>query len=95
MKRIIRLTETDLKRIVRRVIREADAPYVDPCQDEVDTLSDLVGENRVPKSCLGADMEAQCAKDLMKMATQGPDPRVMMAAKELAKCRKENSGMMF
>ena len=40
MKRIIRLTETDLKRIVRRVIREADAPIVDPCQDELDELLD-------------------------------------------------------
>ena len=95
MKRIIRLTETDLKRIVRRVIREADDPYVDPCQDELDELSDLVGEAKVPKSCMAADMEMQCARDLMKMATMGADPEVISAAKELAKCRKENSGMMF
>ncbi len=95
MKRIIRLTETDLKRIVRRVIREAEDPIMDPCQDEVDALSDLIGEAKMPKSCLGSDMEMQCARDLMKMVTMGGDPEVRSAAIELANCRKENSGKMF
>jgi hypothetical protein len=94
MKRIIRLTESDLKRIVRRVIREEES-IVDPCQDKVDALSKLVGDRKMPASCMASDMEAECVKDLMKMITQSTDPMVMAAAKALLKCKKDNSGMMF
>ena len=93
MKRIVRLNESDLKRIVRRVLREN--PIVDPCEQHVNTLTKLVGENKVPSSCLGSDMEQECMKDLMKMVTGSMDPVVIAAAKALAKCRKENNGMMF
>ena len=40
MKRIVRLTERDLSRIIRRVIKEdAMGGFVSPCQAELDALN--------------------------------------------------------
>ncbi len=94
MKRIIRLTETDLKRIVRRVIREAEDPIADPCQDKVDRLSKLIG-GKLPSACMGADMEDECLSALMKMVNFSNLQAVTNAVTDLYNCREENSGMMF
>ena len=94
MKRIIRLTESDLKRIVRRVIREEES-VVDPCEDKVNALSKLIGKNKMPTSCMASDMEDECKKELMGMITRMGDPMVMAAAKALIACREKNSNMMF
>lgn len=98
MKRIIRLTETDLKRIVRRVIRENADPIVDPCQDEVDALMELVGGTKLPAACMGADMESACLNKVIAevMKAGGRNLEVArQAVMDLYDCRKENSGKMF
>jgi hypothetical protein len=92
MKRIIRLTESDLKRIVRRVIREEES-IVDPCKDKVDALSKLIGDRSKISSCAGSDMAEKCVTDLVRMIAQTTDPMVISAAKALLKCRKDNSGV--
>jgi len=94
MKRIIRLTETDLKRIVRRVIREADDPIMDPCQDEVNRLSKLIG-GKLPSACMAADMENECIAEIMKSVNATNIKQALAAVTDLYDCREENSGMMY
>jgi hypothetical protein len=65
MKRIVRLTERDLSRIVRRVIKEdAMKSFVNPCQKELDALSSGFGV-KIPPTCMAADGQNQCLIDLM------------------------------
>ena len=94
MKRIIRLTETDLKRIVRRVMRESGDPIVDPCQDEVNALTKLIG-GKLPASCMGADMESECLSKLMAMVDLTNVQKIRTAVANLYDCREENSGRMY
>lgn len=98
MKRIIRLTETDLKRIVRRVIREVKDPIADPCKDEVNALKKLIGGTKLPASCMGADMESACLNEVIAevMKAGGINLEVArQAVMDLYDCRKKNSGKMF
>jgi hypothetical protein len=66
MKRIVRLTERDLSRIVRRVIKEdAMGGFVNPCQAELDALSSIL-DVKVPPTCMMADGQKQCINALLK-----------------------------
>jgi hypothetical protein len=70
MKRIVRLTERDLSRIVRRVIKEdAMGKFVNPCQAELDALSSSFGV-KVPPTCMMADGQRQCVLDLLAAVQQ-------------------------
>jgi flagellin-specific chaperone FliS len=57
MKRTIRLTETDLARIIRRVISEQNeqsdelVPLFNGCETEMDNMVNLIGRNNIPQSC--------------------------------------------
>ena len=57
MKRTIRLTETDLARIIRRVITEQSeqsdqlVPLFNGCETEMDNMVNLIGRNNIPQSC--------------------------------------------
>ena len=57
MKRTVRLTETDLARIIRRVIREQNeqsdelVPLFNGCETEMDNMVNLIGRNNIPQSC--------------------------------------------
>jgi hypothetical protein len=94
MRRIIRLTETDLKRIVRRVIRESGDPIVDPCQNEVNALTKLIG-GKLPAACMGSDMESECLSELMTIVDLTNIQKIRTAVANLYDCREENSGMMY
>jgi hypothetical protein len=87
--RTIRLNERDLARIVRRVIREEDENFVDPCQDKIDDLSKMLGGKVLPSSCMAADMERNCINDIIKMVTN-VTPDLMSAIKDVMECREEN-----
>jgi len=63
MKRIIRLTESDLTRIVKRVLKEEEN-IVDPCQASVDKLTKTY-KLVIPAACSTADGEDECSKELM------------------------------
>ena len=79
MKRTIRLTETDLARIIRRVISEQNeqsdelVPLFNGCETEMDNMVNLIGRNNIPQSCFAnvpdnpetIDLaEEKCLKDL-------------------------------
>jgi hypothetical protein len=65
MKRIVKLTERDLSRIIRRVIKEDNmGGFVNPCQAELDALSSTF-EVKVPPTCRLADGQRQCIVDLL------------------------------
>ena len=65
MKRIVKLTERDLSRIIRRVIKEDTmGGFVNPCQAELDALSSSFGV-KVPPTCMMADGQKQCIVDLL------------------------------
>jgi len=65
MKRIVRLTERDLSRIIRRVIKEdAMGGFVNPCQKELDALKEGFGIT-IPPTCMAADGQKQCIVDLL------------------------------
>jgi hypothetical protein len=54
MKRTLRLSETDLTRIIRRVISEQSTetiPVFDSCKTEMDNMIKLIGKNNIPPSC--------------------------------------------
>ena len=55
MKKIIRLTESDLSRIVRRTIREMEDD-VDP-QSMLESMIDEIGENLIENSYFGSLVE--------------------------------------
>jgi hypothetical protein len=75
MKRITRLTESDLTRIVRRVIKEEQTGTVVDCIKELEAS----GFRNVPPICMGADVKPEiCA---MAIAKQN-----MNAAKQFGKC---------
>ena len=93
MKRIIRLTETDLKRIVRRVIREAGDPIMDPCKDKVDKVVSMLKGKKIPAACLSADMTSECMTDIMSMVAF-PSSQLLTAVNELIECRNDNDDMM-
>ena len=70
MKRIVRLTERDLSRIIRRVIKEDTmGGFVNPCQAELDALSSSFGV-KVPPTCMMADGQKQCVLDLLAAVQQ-------------------------
>ena len=57
MKRTLRLNETDLTRIIRRVISEQTTqtvPLFEECPDKMNNLVRLIGKSNVPSSCLKA-----------------------------------------
>ena len=79
MKKTIRLNETDLARIIRRVIREQNeqsdelVPLFNGCETEMDNMVNLIGRNNIPQSCFAnvpdnpetIDLaEEKCLKDL-------------------------------
>jgi len=78
MKRIIRLTESDLTRIVRRVLKESENPF-DGCFDNVpDGFT-------VPPICIGAKPDIYaCKKKLV-----GLNPKFVNAEKTLFTCIDE------
>lgn len=96
MKRIVRLTETDLKRIVRRVIKEADT-IVDPCQAEVDALKELIEMPKLPAACMAADNESECLKEIIGSLGLGLSNlnEIREAVMDLYDCREENKGVSF
>jgi hypothetical protein len=54
MRKTIRLNETDLARIIRRVMSEQNeelVPLFDGCETEMDNMVNLIGENNIPQSC--------------------------------------------
>lgn len=101
MKRIVRLTENDLSRIVRRVINEESEMFDDPCQNEIDNLSKLIGGKlpsfggKLPSSCMGADMNNECINEILNMAGPfsypGEELRLLDAITKLGECKLENS----
>ena len=96
MKRIVRLTENDLSRIVRRVVNEESEMFDDPCQNEIDNLSKLIG-GKLPSSsaCMGADMNNECIKEILNMAGPfsypGESIKILDAITKLGECKLENS----
>ena len=81
MKKVIRLTESDLTRIVKRVIKEQAQPNLQDC---------LKGVGTVPQSCKGTDAGA-CIKDLGRMIyTSGPDVAIPLV--DAIKCLKTKMG---
>jgi hypothetical protein len=81
MKKVIRLTESDLTRIVKRVIKEQAQPNLQDC---------LKGVGTVPQSCKETDAGA-CIKDLGRMIyTSGPDAAVPLA--DAIKCLRTKMG---
>lgn len=81
MKRVIKLTESDLNRIVRRVIKEQTQPNLTDC---------LKGISNVPQSCKGTDA-GQCIKDIGRMIyTGGPELAIQLA--DAIKCLKTKIG---
>ncbi len=94
MKRIVRLTENDLSRIVRRVINEESEMFDDPCQNEIDNLSKLIG-GKLPSSCMGADMNNECIKEILNMAGPfsypGESIKILDTITKLGECKLENS----
>jgi hypothetical protein len=57
MRKTIRLNETDLARIIRRVISEQSeqsdelVPLFYGCETEMDNMVNLIGRNNIPQSC--------------------------------------------
>jgi hypothetical protein len=54
MRKTIRLNETDLARIIRRVMSEQNEELVTlfyGCETEMDNMVNLIGENNIPQSC--------------------------------------------
>jgi hypothetical protein len=54
MRKTIRLNETDLARIIRRVMSEQNeelVPLFYGCETEMDNMVNLIGENNIPQSC--------------------------------------------
>ena len=94
MKRTLRLTERDLSRIVRRVIKEQNEMLNDPCQEEIDELSKLIGGDKIPPSCLSSDMEDECIKEFFDMvgpfSYPGESIKFLRAITNLLECRKAN-----
>ena len=90
MKKIIRLTESDLARIVRRVIRENEgdiATEVMECASEVLTLSDLTKIPTCVELATGVISSKKIPTDLFK---------VMACGTELSKLNKTpEDGMKF
>jgi hypothetical protein len=94
MKRIVRLTERDLSRIVRRVIKEdAMKSFVNPCQKELDALSSGFGV-KIPPMCSAADGQNQCIKDLLNEVktklTLDNAMSIMAKYNAYVACNKEN-----
>ena len=78
MKRTLRLNETDLTRIIRRVISEQSTqpvPLFEECPDKMNSLVRLVGKSNVPSSCLKAanssndisSLEQECVDSLQPL----------------------------
>lgn len=88
MKKIIRLTESDISRIVRKVIRE-QKEMVDYCQDEVDAVSIFLRGKELPPSCMASDMKSNCIKDVIGMVPF-PSPELLIAINDLVACRRKN-----
>jgi len=81
MKKVIRLTESDLHRIVKRVLNEQVQPNLSDC---------LKGVSNIPQSCKGTDV-GTCIKDLGRMIyTGGPEVAVSLA--DAIKCLKTKMG---
>jgi len=95
MKRTTKLTESDISRIVRKVIREQNEMFDDPCQEEIDALSKLIGGDKIPPSCLSSDMDDECIKEIVDMVSPfsypGESIKLIRAITNLFECRKENS----
>ena len=66
MKRIVRLNENDLQRIVRRVLREQD--------EAMGGIKDCFegAKFSVPAVCKAADTQDKCLKALQEMVMQSP-----------------------
>ena len=93
MKRIIRLTESDISRIVRKVMREQEE-MMDPCQDEVDKVSMMLKGKKLPASCMAADMASDCIKDVIGMVAF-PSSELLTAINDLIACREESDEEMY
>ena len=78
MKRIIRLTESDLTRIVRRVIKESQ----DPFQDCFDNVPDGF---TVPPICISGKPDIYACKKKL----EGLNPNFVNAEKKLFSCIDE------
>jgi hypothetical protein len=75
MRKIIRLTESDLARIVKRVIKEQeevlygpDGKVEDFCKVERKTLQELLNNSEIPSECLSNDDENACGYASGKIA---------------------------
>jgi imidazolonepropionase-like amidohydrolase len=92
MKRIIRLTESDLTRIVKRVLKEEEN-IVDPCQSLVDKLTKTY-KITVPAVCSTADGEDACMKELMEavsdVATFDNMLEITSSVKSFIDCKIKN-----
>ena len=69
MGKIIRITESDLARIVKRVIKEQeeggvlygpDGPIEGFCKVEIKTLKELLKNSEIPSECFSNDDESAC-----------------------------------
>jgi hypothetical protein len=91
MKKIIRLTERDLTRIVKRVLKEEEN-IVDPCQASVDKLKTY--KITVPTVCSTADGEEECSKQLMaamsEVATFENMVEISSSIKSFIDCKIKN-----
>jgi hypothetical protein len=88
MKKVIRLTESDLMRIVKRVINEQETPIkIMECANEVLTISDLT---KIP-TCLKLGLDVMTNKKIPTDFT-----KIMACGSELSKLDKTPSdGMDF
>jgi len=76
MRKIIRLTESDLARIVKRVIKEQeevvlygpDGKIEDFCKTERETLKEILRNSEIPSECTIGDDENKCAYAAARVA---------------------------
>ena len=92
MKKIIRLTERDLTRIVKRVLKEEEN-IVDPCETQVAELKKF--NITPPPVCMTADGQDECFKQLTKMAadvtTLENILKIPSSIKNYIDCKNKNS----
>jgi hypothetical protein len=76
MKKVIRLTESDLTRIITRVLEEQDQPDLSGC---------IKGISTPPQSCNGTDAR-QCIKELGRMVYTTNNPETIGIFADSIKC---------
>lgn len=94
MKRVIRLTESDLNRIVKKVLQEQSQPdpkkIVTDCFMQNLSLKDVT---KVPMSCMGIGIKIVTSKKLPDPFQDGP--ALLSCANDLGKVVTEDPNYVF